>query len=231
VTCRIQPANGRTYRFCPIDAPVEAGRFRVVAQARIIEDSTLGVPPVPLHAATTMPGFGALAGRDGLVGVTGRPAALLPPSQAPGTPVDLTIDAPGYATLALGGALGAQPGYPGAFTPVDLGVWRLQRPSVAIHGRVVRRVGRTDQPVTGATVTVTAAVPVPPSASAQPAPPTAGSFIGMGDVTGTAGTYRIGPLARAVRLTLTATQGGGTIAVAVSPDYALAVNLVDIRLP
>lgn len=231
MTCRVQPAGSRTYRFCPVDPPVEAGRFRIVAQARIVDDLTLAAPPVSLDAKTSMPGFGTRTGRDGLVGVTGRPATLLPPSQVAGAPVGLTIDAPGYALLSLSGALAVQPTYPAAFVPLDLGTWRLQRLPVRIHGRVIRRVGGIDQPVSGATVTVTAAVPVPPLAVAQPAPPAAASFIGMGDVTGAPGTYRIGPFARAARLTLTASQGGGTVAVNVAPDYAAPVNLVDIRLP
>jgi hypothetical protein len=99
----------------------------------------------------------------------------------------MTLDAPGYASLVLNGALGPQPGYPGAFAPLDLGSWRLQRNATAISGRVTRVVGSVSQPVAGAAVAVTAAVPAPPAAGAKPPPPVAASFLALTTVTDAAG--------------------------------------------
>jgi hypothetical protein len=56
-------------------------------------------------------------------------------------------------------------------------------------------------------------------------------LLGLGDVTGADGTYRLGPIARAFSLTLTASEGGGSQALPLVIDHALAVNLLDFRLP
>jgi hypothetical protein len=231
VTCRTLVADGRQWRFCPVDPPPEAGFLQVVAHARIVDDVSLATPRVPLDVTTDRDGFFGRSGLDGLVGAIGRPAALLPATQVAGTPLALTIEAAGHATLTLNGTLAPQPGYPGAFFPLDFATRRLQCAEVTIRGRVTRRVAGTDQPVAGATVTVTAAQPVPALAGALPAAPPAGVFLGLGDVTGADGTYRLGPIARAFSLTLTASEGGGSQALPLVIDHAQPVNLLDFHLP
>jgi hypothetical protein len=231
VTCRTLTAKGRDWRFCPVDPPQEAGYLQVVARAQIVDDITLAAPQVPLEVDTDRAGFFGRSGPDGLIGAIGHPAQLLPPSQAPGTPFELTVEAAGHAPLTLAGALPAQPGYPMAFFPLEFGTRRLQRDAASIHGRVTRLLGGIDQPVAGATVTVTAAQPVPALAGALPAPPPAALFIGLGDVTAADGSYRLGPIARAFSLTITASEGGDSAVRTLALDYASPVNLLDFRLP
>jgi hypothetical protein len=231
MTCRTLTAKGREWRFCPIDPPSEAAYLQVVARAQIVDDLTLGAPQVPLAVDTDHPGFFDRSRPDGLVGAIGHPAALLPPSQVAGAPVNLTVEAAGHVPLSLTGALPGQPGYPTAFFPLELGTHRLQRQAVQIRGRVTRLVAGVDTPVAGATVTVTAAQPTTLLAGALPAAPPAALFIGIGDVTAADGTYRLGPIARAVGLTLTASEGGDSAARTLALDYASPVNLLDFRLP
>jgi hypothetical protein len=231
MTCRILQANGRQWRFCPDDPPPEAGFTQRIAFAVLFDDLVLGPPQTAVSVASSRPEFTGVSGPDGRVGVVGQPFPALPPAQVPGTPVGMTLEAPGYAPLVLSGALGPQPGYPTAFAPLDLGSWRLQRKATAVWGRVTRLAGGVAQPVAGAAVAVTAAVPAPAAAGTQPPPPNAASFLALTTVTDAAGGYRLGPIARAVRLTMTATDLGGTVSAAIDLDYAQQVNLLDLLLP
>jgi hypothetical protein len=215
-----------------VDPPPEAGLDRVVMQARIVDDLMLAPPRVALRVTGTRPAeFRGVVGPDGLVALAGTPWPLLPTPQAAGTVLELGIQAPGHEPALLAGALPAQPGYPAALLPLDLGTRRLARSPIELRGRVTRRVAGADQPVAGAAVAVTAAVPAPPLAGAQPAPPAAGSFLALATMTDGAGTYRLGPVARALRLTVTANEGGDSAAHTVVPGYAQPVVLLDFTLP
>jgi hypothetical protein len=232
VTCSTLVAAGRSWRFCPVDPPPEAGLDRVLMQARILDDLTLAPPRVPLRTTAARPqAFRSVVGPDGLVGLAGTPWPLLPAAQAAGTILELRIEAPGHEPLSLAGVLPAQPGYPTAFQPLDLGTCRLVRNPVELRGRVTRRVAGTDQPVVGAAVAVTAAVPAPPLTGAQPVPPAAGSFLALATVTDGSGTYRLGPVTRALRLTVTASEGGDSTARSIATDDAEPVVLLDFTLP
>ena len=231
MTCRIQPVGDANWRFCPDDPPPAAARTQCVALAHIVDDLTLAPPLAPMIVGANRPEFAGRNGPGGLVGAIGQPFPDLPPAQVAGTGIALTIAAPGYAPLTLTGALAAQPGYPASFTPLDLGTWRLARVQVTIAGRVTRLVGGAPVPIAGASVAVTAATPAPSLAGAQPSPPSAASFLALAAVSDAAGTYRLGPVARALRLTLTASQGGGSQAVEIDLDYAEPFNLLDFVLP
>jgi hypothetical protein len=231
VTCRILQAGAAAWRFCPDDTPPVAARTQCVARATLVDDMMLGPPPVPVTVVSGRPEFAGRSGPDGLVGVVGQPFPDLPAAQVAGTSIALALTAPGYAALSLSGVLGPQPLYPASFRPLDLGIWRLARTAVMLGGRVTRIAGGISVPVPGASVRVTAATPVPALASAQPAPPTAASFLSLAATTDGTGKYRLGPVSRAVRLTLTASQGAATTASDVEPDYAQPLNLVDFVLP
>lgn len=231
MTCRGLTANDVQWRFCPLDPPAEAARLQLVAGARVIDDVQLGVPPVPIAVSSTRPDFVGRSGPDGSVGVIGRPFPTLPQAQVAGTVIGMSLAAPGYDPLALAGPLGPQGAYPAAFTRVDLGTWRLTRQAVSIHGEVTRVIGGLPQPVVGAAIAVTTALPVPALAGAQPAPPSAASFLVLAAVTDASGRFRLGPVARAVRLTLTASDGGGAVSGDVDLDYAQPVNLIVLTLP
>jgi hypothetical protein len=187
----------------------------------------LGVPRVPITVVSSRPEFTGRSGPDGLVGAVGQPFPDLPAAQVGGTGITLALTAPGYAPLSLSGALSAQPLYPASFTPLDFGTWRLTRVAVLLGGQVTR----AGNAVAGATITVTAAIPVPALATAQPAAPAAASFLALTTTTDAGGNYRLGPVSRAVQLTLTASQGGGTASSAVDVDYAQPLTLIDFILP
>ena len=227
----ILTANGRRWRFSPVDPPPDAGRLRTVAFARILDDLTLAPPRGPLTARSDTPPLAGRVGPDGLVGLIGTPARHLPSAQVAGTPVAVTVTALGYDDLPLAGTLGPQPGYPAAFQPLDLGVRRLRRRAVTIRGRVLRLVGTALQPVSGATVKVTAAVPVRALAGATPAPPAAAVFTALSVTTDAQGDYRLPAFARALSVTITASSGAASTARTVSPDYADPDMIVDFRLP
>jgi hypothetical protein len=229
VTCRIQQVGDFRWTFCPVDPPVAAGHVQCVARARIVDDLNLSAPLVPVSVVSAR--FNGRSGPDGFVGLVGRPFPDLPAAQVAGTVVTMTLTAPGYVRLDLSGPLGAQPSYPDAFAPLDFGVWRIMRRPVEIRGRVTRLVGSTLLTVAGANIAVTAAVPVPGLAGAQPAPPTAASFLALAATTDAAGVFRLGPVVRALRLTLTAMGSGGTASQDVDLDYAQSVNLIDFDLP
>jgi len=231
MTCRIQQANGQNWRYCPIDAPPVASRLQAIARFQLIDDLVLSPPLTAVTAHSTRPEFAAGCTQDELAGVIGRPYPLLPVSQVTGTPIGIIITAPGYSQLTVSQPLGSQGSYPASFTPIDLGTWRLQRAPVTLQGRVVRITGGLPQPVVGATVSVTAAVPPPPMAGAKPPPPAPGTFLSLSTATDAAGFFRLGPIARAIRLTLTASEGGSTTSAAIDLDYAQQINLLDFVLP
>jgi hypothetical protein len=231
VTCRIQQVAAATWRFCPDDAPPAAARTQCVARATLVDDLVLGPPLVPVTVVSGRSEFAGENGPDGLVGAVGRPFPDLPAAQIVGTSISLALTAPGYTPLSLNGVLGPQPLYPARFRPLDFGTWRLARAAVMLGGQVTRIAGGVVVPVPGASVRVTAALPVPALAGAQPAPPTAVSFLALAATTDGIGNYRLGPLSRVVRLTLTASQGAATASSDVEPDYAQLLNLVDFVLP
>ena len=124
----------------------------------------------------------------GLAGLAGRPALLFHAPMIAATRLTMTVSGPGYLPLALDVPLGAQPGYPDAFAPANLGAVALHRTPGRIVGRVA---SRTTGSLVGATIAVTAVWPV----LAQPVP--AGqpanlmpSFVGL---------YADRPLAATVR--------------------------------
>lgn len=169
MTVRTIRAAGRDWRFAP-DAPPPAiaERSQAILQARLV-DEVLGVPPaLPIQATTRVHGAVARVAAGGRAGVLGRPAvAYFAPAIATSR-ADMTIDAPGFLPLTLDAALGAQPGYPDAFAPRDLGDVALHRLPVRICGRVASRVLG---PLSGATIAVTGVWPLlqhPPGPAVAP---------------------------------------------------------------
>ena len=221
--------NGRQWRYSPIEPPPEAGLVRAIALAHLVDDVTLTPPRVVLsvHSDTLL--FGGHAGPDGLVGLIGAPAREVPPSQIAGLPVAFTVSAAGYVPLALAGAIAAQPGYPASWSALDLGLWRLQRNAVTISGRVTQLVGGVLQPVAGANINVISAIPVRALAGALPAPPSVASFTTLATLTDALGRFSL-LVARALSVTLTASQGGTSVSRTLWPDYVEPLLPVDFRL-
>jgi hypothetical protein len=169
MTVRTIRVAGRDWRFAP-DAPPPAiaERSQAILQAQLV-DEVLGVPPaLPIPATTRVRGAVARVAAGGRAGVLGRPAiAYFAPSIATSR-ADMTIEAPGFLPLTLDAALGAQPGYPDAFTPRDLGDVALHRLPVRLSGRIA---SRSLGPLSGATITVTGVWPLlqhPPGPAVAP---------------------------------------------------------------
>ena len=222
-------ANGRLWRYAPLEPPPEAARLCAVVLARVVDDLSLSAPQATLMVVSGSLPFSGRAGADGLVGLIGNPARVVPPAQITALPVAFSVSAAGYDTLNLAGAIAAQPGYPASWTALDLGLWRLQRNAVTIAGRVTRLLAGVAQPVAGASIQVSAAVPVRALAGALPAPPAVASFTALVTITDALGRYSL-PLARALSVTLTASQGIASASRTVWPDYAEPVVPVDFRL-
>lgn len=225
----ILTADGKTWRYHPTAPPPEAGHLHAVAFAQVVDDLTLKPPRAALEVRSKTPPFIGRASADGMVGLVGATARQVPAAQLAGMPVAWTVEAAGYVTLALAGAFAAQPGYPSVWTPLDLGLRRLQRKAVTVSGRVTRVAGGVVTPVAAASVKVTAAVPVRALAGALPAPPGAASFLALSTVTGADGRFQLS-LARALSVTLTASHGAASASRTLWPEYADDVLPADFRL-
>jgi hypothetical protein len=169
VTVRTVSVGGENWRYAPdVPPPSVAERSQAILQAQLL-DEVLNAPPAPpVAATTTVKGAVARLAAGGRAGVIGRPAlAFFAPAIA-NAPLDLTVLAQGFLPLELTAKVGAQPGYPNAFAPKDLGTVALHRNPVRIMGRLI---SRATGPLNGGTVTVTGIWPVlqrPPGAPAAP---------------------------------------------------------------
>lgn len=150
MTARIVAAAGKTWRFSADDPPPLAEELQAVLEATLFDESTGAAPVAPVTVTTGVPGLTASA-VDGLAGLVGRPLACYAPGAVAGAPLDLRASAPGFIALDLSGTLPAQPGYPDAFVPCDLGNVSLHRAPTAISGRVV---SHAHVPRAAATVTL-----------------------------------------------------------------------------
>jgi hypothetical protein len=138
VTARLITVDAHdTWRFAPEDAPPLADRIQALLQA-IVTDEITGLPPdAAITVTTEITGLTARTAGGGRVGLVGRPLALYAPGFVAGAPLSMSLAAPGFQPLALSAALPAQPGYPDAFTPRDLGVVTMHRAPTSISGRTV----------------------------------------------------------------------------------------------
>ena len=150
MTARILTAAGKTWRFSADDLPPLAEELQVVLEATLFDESTGAAPIAPVTVTTGVPGLTPSA-VDGVAGLVGRPLACYAPGAVAGAPLDMRLTAPGFIALDLSGTLPAQPGYPDAFAPCDLGNVSLHRAPTAISGRVV---SHTHVPRAAATVTL-----------------------------------------------------------------------------
>ncbi len=115
-----------------------------------VVDEITGAPPQTLPlASTTTPGVVACA-TGPLAGLRGSPLALYQPGFVTGAALQLGLAGTGFLPIGLSGTIGAEPGYPDAFQPLDLGQIALHRAPVSIRGRTVsaHRVARAGSLVT-----------------------------------------------------------------------------------
>lgn len=145
-------ASGHDWRFLPETPPREADRFQALLLVQLRDEFT-GVPPRgAMQVTTAMPGAAPIFSPGGLIGLAGRPAAILAePWPAPAPRAKLRAIVAGYLPLEIDADLGPQPGMPVTFTPRDLGTIDLHRLPTRVTGRVI---SRATGPVGGATVQV-----------------------------------------------------------------------------
>lgn len=154
MTCRIDVAEGVSYRFCPDTPPLAADRLRAVIRWIAIDEITTIAPNVDFGIETDVLGLTPRIGRDGVMGLVGNPARLFPGLDAATVDLAYSISAPGYLPRGLHSKLGPVAGFPDAFAPVDAGIVAMHRKPIVIRGRVVRQVGIAPVPLAGVTVNV-----------------------------------------------------------------------------
>lgn len=170
MTCRTETADMHVYTFCPDTAPAAADRMRAVLAARAVDEITQDTLTVDITARTSTPDMTPRCAPFGRIGLVGRPARAFPGLDVNPVELDLRISAPGYIPLNLGGALGPLAGFPGVFTPLDLGDVHLHRIAVGLRGRTLQRGGLQPWVVDGADITLQGWWPVMPEAGMPPMP-------------------------------------------------------------
>ena len=95
----------------------------------------------------------------------GIPREVFPALSAQNYLVDWSVDAEGFVSRRLAATFAAQPAFPAAFTPADLGGVMLHRIPTVIEGSTLLAVGNDLTPIPAATVQVTGIWRVAPAAN------------------------------------------------------------------
>jgi hypothetical protein len=135
------------YTISTDDSVAASARTQALVRARLVDELT----GQPVTAEPMVRPFGSgFAGTHigravvprsasgGLVGLVGVPRVAFPALNAQGYQVGIQVDAPGFMRYQTLGVLAIQPGFPGTFSPADLGDLQLRRTPVTITGRVMR---------------------------------------------------------------------------------------------
>lgn len=169
MTCRIEPAQGLAYHFCPDDPPRQAARLRAVLRARLMDELT-GLPlETDIDLSTRISGLTPRVARGGIVGLAGHPSRLFPLLDVAAVNLDLRATAPRYLPRDLSGTLGPVAGFPDLFAPLDLGDVAMHRAPTTLRGRTLRRASLAATVVAGADVEVVGYWPVFPPPQVVPA--------------------------------------------------------------
>lgn len=124
------------------DGPFAAAAYPQAVLALTLLDEVTGAPPNPAPIATTETmGLTPRVSAGGLAGLAGRPLSCFAPGFIVGAPLQLSLSGSGFLPIDLNSSIGAEPGYPSAFTPVQLGTVTLHRTPVVITGRTISRTG------------------------------------------------------------------------------------------
>ncbi len=124
------------------DGPFPAAAYtQAVLQLTMVDEITGAPPDPPPVATTTTIGLNPRATTGGEAGLVGRPLSCFAPGFVTGAPLQLSLSGSGFLPLSLTADIGAEPGYPGAFTPFQAGNVALHRAPVTISGRTVSRTG------------------------------------------------------------------------------------------
>ena len=147
-----------TWRFAD-DIPPQhlASRSQALLVLQLVDEVLARPPEVGLYAFSQTVGALAKVGSGGRGGLAGRPNLLFDPASLPPARLRMQITGAGFLPLSIDEPLGAQPGYPDAFAPVELGDVALHRLPTRLVGRVASRAVGSLQ---NATVTVSGVWPV-----------------------------------------------------------------------
>lgn len=154
MSCRTERVGQLVYRHCPESVPVAADRVRAVLSARLIDELTGEPVDEDIDLTTSVESLFPRVARGGLIGLVGQPARLFPTLDLNPVIVNMQARAPRYVPLDLGGTLGPIIGFPGQFTPLDLGDIGLHRATTTLRGRTLRRASLAPSVVPGATVEI-----------------------------------------------------------------------------
>ena len=134
------------------DPPPPGAAWLQAVLVTTLTDEVTGNPPDPAPTATTANvGLTARASTDGYAGLLGQPLTCYMPGHISGAELQLSLSGPGYLPVSLSATMGAQPGYPNSFQPVQLGSVALHRTPATLVGRVVTA---TRAPIAGASITI-----------------------------------------------------------------------------
>lgn len=144
-------SDGATWDWAPPDPVLAGERFRAIMEVSLVDEVTDRPFDGRARVSTSLAHATARITAN-LAGISGRPSALFAPAGIAAAPLDLAIEALGYLRLDLHSTMGAQPGFPAAFAPRQLGTVALHRTPTTLFGRVMAANGT---PLVGATVTLT----------------------------------------------------------------------------
>jgi hypothetical protein len=163
------------WRLAPDTPPPPVAAYAQEILVMLVLDEITGLPPeAVLTASSTTTGLLARADSDGYAGLAGVPQTRFPATSVVGAALQLTLSGAGYVTRSVTSALPAQPGYPEAFFPANLGTVTLHRAPVSLTGRVV---DAASAPLSAAAVTADGIWPT--LASMQNAVPAAPNLIAL----------------------------------------------------
>jgi hypothetical protein len=123
------------------DGPTPAAGWPQALMSVAVLDEITGLPPTAAPIASTKTAGVFAWASETLAGLVGRPISLFLPGFITNVPLELELSGSGYLPLSLSGSFTAEPGYPDAFAPIDLGTVSLHRDPVMISGRTVSHSG------------------------------------------------------------------------------------------
>jgi hypothetical protein len=121
--------------------PPPAGWWPQALMTVAMLDEITGRPPAMTPAASTATTGVVARASETQAGLVGSPLQLFRPGFITGASLDLALTGAGYLPVRLSRSFGAEPGYPGVFAPIGVGVVPLHREPVTILGRTVSHTG------------------------------------------------------------------------------------------
>jgi hypothetical protein len=103
------------------DPPPLAARWWGIVRARVLDVVTNEPVRSLIQIEAQEAGLHPRVAQGGLVGMVGIPLLLFPALAAQGYNLHVTIRAEGYLAHSATVPIPAQPGFPGSFTPADMG--------------------------------------------------------------------------------------------------------------